>query len=108
MKTVALEKRHKPPASEHTSFSLSYLGDAFFELWCRQKITQRFQNRRLVHKTVVQWVRCQTQAQLAMLIYPHLTVEEANIYRKGRNSKVVSPPKHASIKEYRAATGLNA
>jgi len=55
------------PVKEHSSFSLAYLGDAFFELWCRQKILQRVQNRRLVHQHVVQWVRCQTQAQLAKL-----------------------------------------
>ena len=94
------------PVKEHSSFSLAYLGDAFFELWCRQKILQRVQNRRLVHQHVVQWVRCQTQAQLAKLIEPHLTVEEGNIFRLGRNGKTISPPKHATIREYRAATGF--
>ncbi|MEE3265194.1 MAG: hypothetical protein VX221_00310 [SAR324 cluster bacterium] len=33
------------PLNEHSSFSLAYLGDAFFELWCRQKILQRLKNR---------------------------------------------------------------
>ena len=94
------------PLNEHSSFSLSYLGDAFFELWCRQKILQRSKNRRLVHLHVVQWVRCQTQAQLAELIHPLLNVEEKIIYRQGRNNKVISSPKHAVIKDYRAATGF--
>ena len=86
------------PLNEHSSFSLAYLGDAFFELWCRQKILQRLKNRRLVHRHVVQWVRCQTQAQLAQLILPLLKIEEGKIYRQGRNSKTVSPPKHACYK----------
>ena len=94
------------PLNEHSSFSLAYLGDAFFELWCRQKILQRLKNRRLVHRHVVQWVRCQTQAQLAQLILPLLKIEEGKIYRQGRNSKTISPPKHAAIKDYRAATGF--
>ena len=94
------------PLNEHSSFSLSYLGDAFFELWCRQKILQRLNNRRLVHLHVVQWVRCQTQARLALLIHPLLNIEERTIYRQGRNSKTISPPKHAAIKDYRAATGF--
>ena len=51
-------------------------------------------------------MRCQTQAHLAQLIQPYLTIDERNVFHKGRNKKVFSPPKHASIKEYRAATGF--
>ncbi len=93
-------------AIEQSSFSLSYLGDAFYELWCRQKILQLLQNRKQVHQSVVQFVRCQTQARLVHLIMPHLTDEEKNIFRQGRNNKVVSLPKHAFTREYRAATGF--
>ena len=35
-----------------------------------------------------------------------LTLEERNIFRQGRNNKVFSSPKHASIGEYRATTGF--
>ena len=35
-----------------------------------------------------------------------LTNEEKNIFRQGRNNKVVSLPKHAFTREYRAATGF--
>jgi len=87
-------------------FSLSYMGDALFEVWCRQKILLRFQNRKQVHNSVVQWVRCQTQAKIAMAIEPIMTVEEKKVYSRGRNGKVISPPKHSSIREYRAATGF--
>ena len=92
--------------NELSNFYFSYLGDAFFELWCRQKILQRLQNRKLVHNNVVKLVRCQTQAKIAEILQPYLTVEERKIYHQGRNQKVVSRPKHASIKEYRAATGF--
>ena len=92
---------------EQSSFSLSYLGDAFYELWCRQKILQLLQNRKQVHQIVIQFVRCQTQARLVHLIMPHLMAEEEkNIFRQGRNNKVVSRPKHAFTREYRAATGF--
>ena len=63
-------------AIEQSSFSLSYLGDAFYELWCRKKILQLLRNRKQVHQSVVQFVRCQTQARLVHLIMPHLTDEE--------------------------------
>ena len=42
----------------------------------------------------------------SLLIQPFLTLEERNIFRQGRNNKVFSSPKHASIGEYRAATGF--
>ena len=106
MKDTHFKEELTIPVNEHSSFSLAYLGDAFYELWCRQKILQSVQNRRLVHLHVVQWVRCQTQARLAKLIQPNLTVKEFKIYRQGRNSKTVSPPKHATIREYRSATGF--
>ena len=106
MNNIQFDAELKIPLKEHSAFSMAYLGDSFFELWCRQKILQRLKNRGMVHRLVVQWVRCQTQAQLAQLILPLLKIEEGKIYRQGRNSKTVSPPKHASIKDYRAATGF--
>ena len=106
MKNNLLKPDFSTKVNELSYFSLSYLGDAFFELWCRQKILNRLQNRKQVHKYVVQLVRCQTQAKIAIIIQPHLTSEERKIYNQGRNGKVISPPKHASIKDYRAATGF--
>ena len=94
------------PLEEHSSFSLSYIGDAFFELWCRQKILRRLKSSRLVHLNVVQLVCCQTQSRIAQMIHPLLNIEEERIYCRGRNSKTISPPKHAVIKDYRAATGF--
>ena len=85
------------PVNTYTSFSLSYIGDAFYGMWCRQNILLRFQNRKRVHLHVVQWVRCQTQAHLAQLIQPFLTLEERNIFRQGRNNKVISSTKYGSI-----------
>ena len=65
--------------NEYSSFSLSYVGDAFYELWCRQEILRRMKNRRQIHKKVVQWVRCQTQASLVHMLMPHLTIKEEKI-----------------------------
>lgn len=106
MNNFQFDKELTIPLNEHSSFSLAYLGDVFFELWCRQKILQRLDNRKQVHLHVVQWVRCQTQARIALLIQPFLNIEEEKIFRQGRNSKTISPPKHAAIKDYRAATGF--
>ena len=66
------EKNSTNNSNETSSFYLSYMGDALFELWCRQKILQRYQNRKLVHNYVVKLVRCQTQSQIATIILPVL------------------------------------
>ena len=100
------EKNSTNNSNETSSFYLSYMGDALFELWCRQKILQRYQNRKLVHNYVVKLVRCQTQSQIATIILPVLTPEEKKIYYQGRNGKVISVPKHATVKEYRRANGF--
>ena len=106
MSSDLLENNSTIEANETSSFYLSYMGDALFELWCRQKILQRYQNRKLVHNYVVQWVRCQTQASIATILLPLLTPEEKKIYIQGRNGKVYSTPKHATVKEYRKASGF--
>jgi len=106
VKNNPLKTDFSAKVNELSYFYLSYLGDAFFELWCRQEILNRLQNRKQVHTYVVQLVRCQTQAKIAIILQPHLTSEERKIYNQGRNGKVISPPKHASIKEYREATGF--
>jgi len=100
------EKNSKINVNEISSFNLSYMGDAIFELWCRQKILNRYKNRKVIHNHVVQLVRCQTQAQIANIILPELTPKEKKIYSQGRNSKVISTPKHATVKEYRKASGF--
>ena len=41
-------------------------------------------------------------------ILPHLSEEERDVYRRGRNTRVNSVPKNADISQYHAATGLEA
>ncbi len=87
-------------------FTLSYLGDAWYELWCRQLVLQRTDQSRSVNRRVVGLVRCEMQAQLAESLHPFLNVTEQQVFQRGKNSKVVSRPKNSSVKDYRAATGF--
>lgn len=87
-------------------FSLSYLGDACYELWCRQYVLSRSQNSAYAHQQVVSLVRCEAQARLVQLIIPNLTMEEQRTFRRGKNYRQPACPKHATMREYRAATGF--
>lgn len=89
-----------------TNFALSYLGDAWFELWCRQQVLSVTLTPMKAHAAVVELVRCQNQAKLMGLIFPLLNLQETQIYRRGRNAKLLSRPRHATVKDYREATAL--
>ena len=52
----------------------------------------------------------QASAQSFMMrtMQQHLTEEEHAVYRRGRNSRTVSPAKNQSVTDYRRATGFEA
>lgn len=87
-------------------FRLSYLGDAWYELWVREYVTHQVYPANQAHQQVTQLVCCQTQAQFADLLYEHLTKEEQAIFRRGQNKKLSSAPRHATMQQYRMSTAF--
>lgn len=98
--------RETEPLDPDSVFTLSYLGDAWYEIWCRQKVLSVVGQSNRVHSFVTELVRCQAQASIAQLILGHLNFEEQQIFRRGKNKKPLSSPKHATVKDYRTATGF--
>lgn len=87
---------------------LAYLGDAVFELYVRQKmLNNRVLPINRLHKKVTEIVRAGGQDAILRQIEPHLTEEEADIVRRGRNTKG-RVPKNADMAVYRRATGFEA
>jgi len=97
---------HNTPIEDLSVFTLSYVGDAWYELWCRQRVLSFTQHSDKTHKKVIQLVCCQTQAMIAKIIQPFLDNEEQQIFQRGKNFKSLACPKNATMKEYREATGL--
>ncbi len=89
-----------------STFGLAYLGDALFEVWCREQVLRHSQQAKQVHERVVHLVRCQTQSRLSEIWEEHLSEAERDVFRRGRNHPTGSTPRHASIRDYRNATGL--
>ena len=104
--SLSLHKKVQDEKQDISTFTLSYLGDAWYELWCRQMVVALLQKPERVHEKVTHIVRCQAQAQVAGMLEPLLNEEEQTIYRRGKNRRVLSCPKNATIKDYRAATGF--
>ena len=92
-----------------SSLGFAYLGDAVYEVMVRAwlclhgKLTPGRQ-----HKAALAYVAAPRQAALLERILPLLTQEEADVFRRGRNTAPHSVPKGASRGEYQTATALEA
>ena len=61
-----------------------------------------------LHRATVRLVAAPAQAALTEKILPVLSEEEADVFRRGRNTSPHTVPKAASREQYQAATALEA
>jgi ribonuclease-3 family protein len=93
----------------YSPLTLAYIGDSVFDLVIRSAVVAGGNARaNQLHGRTSHIVKAATQAQIAETLKPHLTEEEADIYRRGRNAKSPTMAKNASMSDYRSATGLEA
>jgi ribonuclease III family protein len=85
--------------------SLAYLGDAVYELYIRDYYLFPPKRSQDYHRQVVAQVRAETQAKHLLALTPHLTPNELEILRKGRNA-AISKPKRVAPEIYQQATSL--
>lgn len=88
---------------------LAYIGDAVYELFIRTKVINRGSMQvSKMHKKSASLVRAETQANLIKVLEEELTEEEHAVYKRGRNARSASVAKHATMIDYRMATGFEA
>ena len=88
---------------------LAYLGDAVYELVIRTRVVNRGNTQvNKMHRMTAGLVKAEAQAKMYMLLEEELTEEEQAVYRRGRNAKSVTMAKHATMRDYRMATGFEA
>ena len=91
----------------YSPLTFAYIGDAVFEIIIRTAIVEQGQRpANVLHKHKAKIVCAKTQAK--MLVYEELSEEEQDIYRRGRNAKIHSMAKNASLSDYKKATGFEA
>ena len=61
-----------------------------------------------LNKKVSYFAKATTQSKLVKQLINEFTEEEKKIFKRGRNAKSVTIAKHASMTEYRMATGWEA
>jgi len=90
-----------------SSIGLAHLGDAVYELLVRSWLCAHGKaTGKGLHRSAVELVRAESQAQRAEKILPLLTEAELAVYKRGRNAHVNSIPPKASRSEYLKATAL--
>ncbi len=88
---------------------LAYIGDTVYDLFVRTSAIERSDfGVRGLHGLSAGLVCAQAQAAAYHRIADMLTEAEQDVYKRGRNAHMGTVPKHASITDYRTATGLEA
>ena len=92
-----------------STLGLAHLGDGVYELMVRSWLVLHGRAKaKDLHKATVQYVAAPAQAERFERIQPLLDQEEADVFRRGRNTAPHSIPKAASRAQYQTATGLEA
>ena len=93
----------------YSPLTLAYIGDGIYDLVIRSIVVDKGNTKAAkLHQITSQLVKAHAQSEMMHAILPHLTEEEEDVYRRGRNAKSYTTAKNASIADYRKATGFEA
>ena len=98
-----------PDIRSYSPLTLAYIGDGVYELVIRTILVKKGNcpvNR--IHRKASSLVKASAQSAIMEKIEEHLTQEEHAIYRRGRNAHSPTMAKHATMADYRRATGFEA
>jgi len=97
----------KKNINEYSPLVLAYIGDAVYEVYIRTfLVTVKNASVHMLHKYSTDYVKAKAQSDIIHKIIEHLTEEEKDVVRRGRNAKSGTIPKNADVTEYKYATGL--
>ncbi|MCI8596995.1 MAG: ribonuclease III [Lachnospiraceae bacterium] len=93
----------------YSPLALAYIGDGIYELVIRSILVGKgnAQANRL-HKKASSLVNAAAQSEMIERLKEELTEEELQVFKRGRNANSATMAKHATVSDYRKATGLEA
>ena len=96
-------------ASLPSTQALAYLGDAAYSLFVRRMLVERgLTKAKDLNKETLKYVTAEAQASMYRRIEHMLLDDEREVFKRAANSTHLNRPKHASVTDYRYATGFEA
>ena len=87
----------------------AYVGDSIYELLIRTYLVNKTKLKpHKLHIEAIKYVKAGAQADILKRLEEHLTCEEKEIVRRGRNAENHHLPKNANIEEYMYSTAFEA
>ena len=88
---------------------LAFLGDAVYSLYVRNRLVRTGEGKPAeFQRAAANLVSARGQSAFLDRVFPLLTEEEADIFRRGKNAKKATKSKSASSLEYNRSTGFEA
>ncbi len=107
MKNLFQMNMEKRQVDAISNLGLAHVGDGVYEIMVRSWLCAAGDHTlKRLHHDSIELVKAPAQARLMEKLLPHLTEEEQDYYRRGKNSHTHAAPKSATPKEYAMATGL--
>ena len=95
------------PTGERGTLSLAYIGDSVFQFLVKNMLLSSGDLPVAeLNKRVNKLVCASSQAEMYHKIKDILTDTELSVLKRGRNASTSSRAKHASVSDYRHATGI--
>lgn len=96
-------------ASLPSTQALAYLGDAAYSLFVRRMLVERgLSKAKDLNRETLKYVTAEAQAAMYRKIEHLLLDDEMEVFKRAANSTHLNRPKHASVTDYRYATGFEA
>ena len=93
----------------YSPLALAYIGDGVYELIIRTLLIKKGNSSaNKLHRRASTLVRASAQSAMVTVLEPLLTPEEHKVYKRGRNAHSATMAKHATVTDYRRATGFEA
>ena len=87
----------------------AYVGDSVYELLIRTHLVNKTKLKpHRLHIEAIKFVKAKSQADILKRLEEHLTDEEKDIVRRGRNAENHHLPKNANVEEYMYSTAFEA
>ena len=100
---------HKVDTRTYSPLALAFIGDSVFASIVKTVVIEKGNCQAdKLHRYSAHLVRAESQARIYDLWLDLATEEEAAVLNRGKNAKSANTAKHATLQDYRKATGVEA